>query len=375
VGRKNCLSGELFSAKNKCQGYNGPTGDVGVDEEDGGRSMNQVSRRHVPLVVFFGLMMVMGACSRSVASPEDPQATLIDLAPQQTLTALSLPESTEVVDSQPENTAPVIEPPPQATETEIPQASDTPPASLPTNEITDTVEKTPTGNAISVTQTMTPANIPLAGTEWTINYLDDPPDIDGDMGDWPGVIYAVNNIVFGPEFYANQIDLFGEFKLGWDDEYLYLGVLVRDSRFVQTATDALLFQGDSIEVLLDTDWSGDQSSTELSGDDYQLGFSPGNLVDISIPESYLWAPTDREGPMQMSLVQGRLTDDGYMVEIAVAWEEVGVTPIAGMTLGFLLSVSDNDTIGKNEQQTVISILETRNLTNPSTWIPVTLVNP
>jgi hypothetical protein len=46
-----------------------------------------------------------------------------------------------------------------------------------------------------------------------------------------------------------------------------------------------------------------------------------------------------------------------------------------MTLGFLHSVSDNDTMGKHEQQTGISMLETSNLTNASTWIPVTLVNP
>jgi hypothetical protein len=46
-----------------------------------------------------------------------------------------------------------------------------------------------------------------------------------------------------------------------------------------------------------------------------------------------------------------------------------------MTFGMLLSVSDNDTIGKNEQQTVISISETRDLTSPTTWIPVVLAGP
>ena len=324
------------------------------------------------------LILIVSACIRSIAAPEQPQATPIDLAPQQTLTALSLLENTEAGDSLPESTGTPTALPPQATDTPAPQATETPSSALPTEEMVDVTEKSSTGNALIVTQTVTPVSVPLAGSSgalWQIEYLKSAPVMNGDIGDWPGVVYAIDKIAFGPEFYANQVDLFGEFKLGWDLENLYLGVLVRDSRFVQTSTDALLFQGDSIEVLLDTDWAGDQNSDKLSEDDFQLGFSPGNLMGSPLPEAYLWAPSDREGPMHLARVKSRLTDDGYMLEIAIAWEEIGVTPSAGLTIGFLLSVSDNDSIGKNEQQTVISISETRNLTNPSTWIPFVLANP
>ncbi|MEJ2511938.1 MAG: sugar-binding protein, partial [Anaerolineales bacterium] len=177
-------------------------------------------------------------------------------------------------DTQPENTVTATLPPPQPTETPFLEATETPPAATSTSEIIDKSSESSTGNAISVTQTVTPAMVPSAGTgdeQWTIAYLDQAPVIDGDINDWPGTIYAIDKVVFGPEFYANQIDLFGEFKFGWDADDLYLGVLVRDSQFVQTSTDALLFQGDSIEVLLDTDWSGDQNSDTLSADDYQIG--------------------------------------------------------------------------------------------------------
>ena len=371
-------SASFFSAKTTRQGYNQFAGEQFVDPRDGGRNMARFPQKMAALISSIGLVLMISSCSRSVSTPEGPEATPIDLSVEQTLTMLSLPEDSESGDNQPENTATATQPPPQPTETPFPEETETPPDATSTSEIIDESSESSTGNAISVTQTVTPAMVPSAGTgdeQWTIAYLDQAPVIDGDINDWPGTIYAMDKVVFGPEFYANQIDLFGEFKFGWDADDLYLGVLVRDSQFVQTSTDALLFQGDSIEVLLDTDWSGDQNSDTLSADDYQLGFSPGNLVDISLPEAYMWAPSDREGPMQSALVKGRLTDDGYMVEIAIAWEELGVTPTAGMTLGFLLSVSDNDFIGQNKQQTVISISETRNLTNPTTWLPVILAAP
>jgi hypothetical protein len=372
------FSGEFFSDNSSRQGYNESTGDGDVDENDGGVIMDQVSRKQVVVGILLGLLLVMSACTRSVTPTEAPQATEIDLFPQQTETAMSLAVDTPVADSPPEEPASETQPAPQATETPAVQATETPLAATSTPKITEETQESSTGNALIVTQTVSPVSIPPAGgdtVQWAIENLAAAPNIDGDIGDWPGVIYAIDKIVFGPEFYANQIDLFGEFKLGWDAQYLYIGVLVRDSRFVQTATDDRLFQGDSIELLLDMDRNGDPDSQELSADDYQLGFSPGNLEDIPVPVAYLWAPTDQEGVMSSALVQGRLTDDGYMVEIAIAWQELGLTPTAGMTFGLLLSVSDNDTIGKNEQQTVISISETRDLTNPTTWIPVVLAGP
>lgn len=339
--------------------------------------MEQFYRKPIVWMLWIGLILIVGSCSRSISTPEEPAATPIDLSAEQTLTLLSLPGDIATEENLPEPSLTATESPAQPSQTPIPQDTETPPAALPTSEMTDEPEESSTGNALIVTQTVTPVMVPPASgdSEWMVDYLDSPPTIDGDFADWPGVIYAIDKIVLGSEFYANQIDLFGEFKLGWDIEYLYLGILVRDSRFVQTSTDALLFQGDSIEVLLDTDLSADIDDDDLSADDFQLGFSAGNLVDVSLPEAYLWAPSEREGPMQMSQVKGRLTDDGYMMEIAIAWEELGVAPTPGMSLRFLLSVSDNDSIGKNEQQSVISISQTRNLTNPATWLPLTLANP
>ena len=196
--------------------------------------------------------------------------------------------------------------------------------------------------------------------------LDWPDDI-ADIGDWSATVYALEYVVFGSEFYADDYDLSGVFQLGWDMEFLYVGLVVRDSKFVQSATGPQLFNGDSLEILLDTAWEADLLSDELSSDDYQLGFSPGNLVDVSMPESYIWAPSEIAGPLVNSVIQARLIEEGYMMEVAIPWEDVNVAPSDGLTLGFLLSISDNDWVNKNEQQTVVSFSTVRALHDPTTW--------
>ena len=312
------------------------------------------------------LILILAACTRTIPAADSSQPGAPSVTPNLTLTAWALaenlPSEIPLEGMDPSETPagqPTDEPAP--TETPSPEATDTP---APT--------ETSAGlQPIAVTETTTPLSV-TGETRLSASYLDRSPAIDGDINDWPGTVYAMDQVVFGQEYYANPVDLFGEFKLAWDAEYLYIGVLVRDSWYVQTASGARLSQGDGVEVLLDTDRSGDEGSDTMSPDDFQLGFSAGNLLGSPIPEAYLWAPFDDEGPLTQAIAAGRLTDDGYMLEIAISWEELGVSPAGGTQMGILVSVSDNDSSGINAQQTVISFQE-RNLTNPSTWAPLELV--
>jgi hypothetical protein len=306
------------------------------------------------------------ACLPNLASP--PEA--LTATPNLTLTALFLPTETPPATETPE---PIADLP---TETTAPEPTAEATAAETAAPPTETPEPpTPTaGGPLAATQTTTPVSVAASGAPLTAAFLAAPPRIDGDINDWPGTIYALDVVVQGSEYYADARDLFGEFKTGWDANYLYLGVLVRDSMFVQTASGALLFQGDSVEVLLDADRPGDAAETDLSADDYQLGFSPGNLTGGTGAEAHLWTPSDREGPLEGALVAARLTDDGWMLEIAIPWTALGVTPAGGLELGLLLSVSDNDLTSKNAQQTVISF-QSRNLTDPTTWAQFLLAAP
>lgn len=213
------------------------------------------------------------------------------------------------------------------------------------------------------------------GPSVVAEFLDVPPTIDGDIGDWPMTMYLMNYVVRGVEFYADEYDLLGEFKIAWNMEYLFIGVIVRDTRFAQNATGAQLYMGDSIELLLDVDVAGDFDVNTLSDDDYQLGFSPGNLYESGAPEAFLWAPYERAAALEGVHIGGRLTDDGWMIEVAFPWSVTGITPGDGMHLGFLLSVSDNDSITDNAQHSVISFAPQRVLHDPTQWYDLTLINP
>lgn len=331
--------------------------------------------------LLFGVMMIFifAACSVSGLGSSSSQNTPVTQTPNLTLTEWFRPTQGSP-DSEPEATS---TPEAQITEAESSQApqspTDTPATSMPTAQAGEDTQPTAasSGPTLIPAQTQTPISFAADAEDIQIfvPYLADPPTIDGDTGDWGGDIYALDKIVKGSEFFANELDLSGDFKIGWDMEYLYIGVTVRDTQFVQTASGAQLSQGDSLEILLDTQWQADLSDDDLSADDYQLGFSPGNLKEVSIPEGYLWAPDDRAGSLTMAKVAGRLTDDGYMMEVAIAWEEIGVTPTNETTLGFLLSVADNDFINRIEQQSVVSFAPQRFLFDPTTWVPIFLVNP
>jgi len=51
-----------------------------------------------------------------------------------------------------------------------------------------------------------------------------------------------------------------------------------------------------------------------------------------------------------------------------------VTPYGGLSMGFALSISDNDAAGQALQQTLVSSNGLRKLTNPTTWGVLTLDN-
>jgi hypothetical protein len=162
-------------------------------------------------------------------------------------------------------------------------------------------------------------------------------------------------------------------RVGWDKNYLYLGVRVIDATYVQNASGANLYKGDSVEILLDTNVSADYYLASLSSDDYQLGISPGSPTAGQNMAAYLWYPASAEGPRGNVLIAARPRDDGYVIEAAIPWGIFGVTPFNGQHFGFAFSVSDNDNPNQNVQQSMVSSSPIRILTDPTTWGDLVLV--
>lgn len=253
-----------------------------------------------------------------------------------------------------------------AAETEAALATDTPvPTDTPTEKPTNT--PVPTATSTSTTApTSTPTPPSRSGPMVYAPFLANPPIIDGSLGDWGGEWTTANNVVFGRDHRENAADLSARFKIGWDWNYLYLAVQVTDETYVQEASGEEIFLGDSLDIQIDNQLAEDYNSEALSSDDYQLGMSGQDLVKDD-GEAYLWYPDGSRGPKSKVVIQARPTDDGYRMEIAIPWGVLGMSPSAGMHYGFCFSVSDNDAPGTLEQHSMISNVEDRKLTDPTTW--------
>ncbi|MBI3242964.1 MAG: hypothetical protein HYZ49_11790 [Chloroflexi bacterium] len=195
-----------------------------------------------------------------------------------------------------------------------------------------------------------------------------PPTVDGDVSEWGGLADVIDQVVYQPGNWSGAGDNSATFALAWDEANFYLAVLVKDEVRAQTQTNVAIFKGDSLELLLDVDLGGDFADAKLSGDDYQLGLSPGDLETGNPPPgTYLWFPKDRAGVPAGVAVSAKPTGDGYTVEAAIPWAVFGVTPAVNSRFGFALSLSDNDNTAAAEQQSMVSTVNTRKLTDPTTW--------
>lgn len=246
--------------------------------------------------------------------------------------------ATSIPTIQPTNTFPP--PPPTATNTQVP---------LPTNPPTATpIPERPRGHVVAT-------------------YLSQPPTIDADLQEWNLPTYSINEIVFGKKNWSGSTDDSAKFMIGWDNNYLYLAIWVTDDIYSQVATGENLYKGDSVEILFDSRLSADFSSDSLSSDDFQLGVSPGTIFAGNNPSAYLWFPSSMAGGRSKVLIDGRWTEKSYSIEIAVPWDTFSVTAQAGQRYGFALSLSDADTEGQSSQDSMVSNIPTRVLTDPTTW--------
>jgi hypothetical protein len=272
------------------------------------------------------------------------------------------------------------------------------PFTFPTPDLTLTALAAPSDGVTELTPTLTPmetaaptatsvletsatveataedtTSIRPNGTLVRAAQLDQPLTMDGDLSDWMEERSSVTEVVFGRDEWSGGSDLSASYRIAWDAQTLYVAVEVTDDKLVQEATGRSLFKGDSVELLLDTELEADFSSAQLSDDDYQVGFSPGDFNDGD-PEAYRWFPRNVEGSLGSPQIASQTLAAGYALEFSLPWASVGLDPGAGDCLGFALSISDNDRAGSVEQQSMVSTVATRDLTDPTTWGTILLAD-
>ncbi len=231
-------------------------------------------------------------------------------------------------------------------------------------------------SATVIPPTNTPRPMVRGGQQMQAGYLSDAPVFDGTYEEWLGETskYKLPYVVWGAGNWKNQADLEGAFAATWDEDYLYISVKVTDDIFVQNKTGEMMYNGDSVEILIDANLLGDFYVQGLDNDDFQFGISPGNDDKGIDPEVYLWFPSGSAGTKtKVKLASLFESDPIYRVEVGIPWSMLGVTPSNGLRLGFAVSINDNDNTSANEQQSMISTAQYRNFLDPTTWGELILV--
>ena len=134
-------------------------------------------------------------------------------------------------------------------------------------------------------------------------------------------------------------DLSAEFRLRWDDEFLHILADVKDDDFCNRNVDGMLWNGDAIEVVVETRGSGGEpksfykilAALTAKGPQALFRFGISNIVDL-VPLG--------------GKVQVERRDGGLRYELAVPWKLLKTVPKPGMELGVSFAVSDDDGAGR-----------------------------
>lgn len=238
----------------------------------------------------------------------------------------------------------------------------------------------PSGPAVAATVTLpgdfaTPSPPPPA-TEVVAPRAAAPPTLDGDAAEWAGLpVYSSPYVVFTGDSWDGSDDLAASWQVSWDDANLYLIANVADDIHAQTQTGNLSFRGDSIELQIDADRAGDYGPA-ISPDDYQLSLSPGDFGSIA-PSAFRFQGTaggemrDAVAPHAIA-VAAVPSGAGYILEAAIPWRDLGLTPAAGLVIGLAVNVNDNDRPGAAVQEMMKSSAPNRRFADPTTWGTLTL---
>src|SRR5258705_5144857 len=121
----------------------------------------------------------------------------------------------------------------------------------------------------------------------------------------------------------------------WDNTNLYVGVKVLDANLFNDSAN--LWDDDSVEIYIDA--NNNKGATYDSFDrQFVKGYNDTALGGIGSQTGVAHASAAIAG--------------GYSVELAIPWSNLGVTPTAGMTIGFDVGNNDDDNAGARDAQAV-----------------------
>ena len=199
-----------------------------------------------------------------------------------------------------------------------------------------------------------PPNHPATGEPLMIDCLRGTPDaIDGDLSDWnlkamtPAVLDAQEQLSSDSANMAawdSPEDSSGKFYLLWDDDNIYIAVVMKDDKISQNKTGSDIWNADAIEVFFATT---DAIATHTSTIHYQYGFDAKN-------QRWNWCNMDATGATEPDYLQvaSTETDDGYICEVSIEHGQMlSLDFSAGNTIGFHPVFDDTDNGDREIQMT------------------------
>lgn len=266
------------------------------------------------------------------------------------------------------NFAPILNPAPRAT----PAPPDTGATEEPVVTSTTDAEPAPTATLTTddATQTAT-----ISTPDVVAARVATAPTIDGNLDDWSAdTIYSAPFVTEREDSWDGSMDVDSAWQLAWDDDNLYLAVRVNDDTHVQTQETKSAYLGDSIEMQFDAAIAAD-FGREVSEDDFQYVASAGDFGRIA-PGIFRFQGDANgvmsDAPGTRARIAAVQHDNGYTLEIAIPWADIGVNATTGMTIGAALSVNDNDDPGTAKQELMLSHVRTRRWIDPTSWGTLTL---
>jgi len=193
-----------------------------------------------------------------------------------------------------------------------------------------------------------PATHPKTTEPLVLEVFRGTPDIDGDLSDWnlramtPAVLDVEEQIHTGAENWDNAEDCSGEFYLLWDDEYIYMAVVVKDDSLSMTKTGGDIWNADAIEVFFST-----TNAVPPHDEHYQYGFNANN-------QKWNWCNMDGDGSREPEYLQvaSSLTPEGYICEAAIEYGKMlSLEFVSGNTIGFHPVIDDTEATDREIQIT------------------------
>lgn len=163
---------------------------------------------------------------------------------------------------------------------------------------------------------------------------------DGFLKDWPPGGAILMNSEEHKDFgeFEKPEDLGASVRFAWNNEYLYFVAKVTDNDVIAKRTGKNIWRDDLLEIYADPEGDGLVWNDPR---DYQLGFRPGR--DGRELAAWSWFQGGEDPREQKKVLAEGYTDEkGYIIEGAIPWDFLGVTPGPGKEIRLSPAVHEID---------------------------------